>query len=174
SPPFEPERLKKAALDEVLRLVREEEPPRPSQRLSTAEKKASIAAVRQSEPARLTKLLRGELDWMVMKALEKDRNRRYETANSLAADLQRYISGEAVLARPPSTSYRVRKFVKRNRGPVVAAALVVSALLVGVIGTTWGLVRAETARQDAVKAKQAESKRADGEREAKQKAETRE
>ncbi|MFO0842622.1 MAG: serine/threonine-protein kinase [Gemmataceae bacterium] len=110
SPPFEPERLKKAALDEVLRLVREEEPPRPSARLSTSEARATIAAVRQSDPDRLARLVRGELDWVVMKALEKDRNRRYDTANSFAADVQRYLAGEPVLAVPPSRAYRLRKF----------------------------------------------------------------
>jgi len=151
SPPFEPERLNKAALDEVLRLVREEEPPRPSARLSTSETKASIAAVRQSEPAKLTKLLRGELDWIVMKALEKDRNRRYETAKDFAADAQRYLHDEPVQACPPSAAYRLRKFARRNKRPVLAAFVVILALVVGIIGTTVGLIRARVAETDAAR-----------------------
>jgi serine/threonine protein kinase/WD40 repeat protein len=157
STPVEPERLRKAALDEVLRVVREEEPPRPSARLSTAQARATIAAVRQTDPARLSKLMRGELDWIVMKALEKDRNRRYDTANGFAADVQRYLAGEPVLAVPPSAGYRLRKFVRRNRGPVAAVALVLAALVAGVVGTTLGLVRAELSRADAVSARHAEA-----------------
>jgi eukaryotic-like serine/threonine-protein kinase len=159
SPPFEPERLKKSALDEVLRLVREEDPPRPSQRLSTSETRASIAAVRQSEPAKLTKLLRGELDWVVMKALEKDRNRRYETANGFSADVQRYLAGEAVQAVPPSTGYRLRKFARRNKGPVLAAALVVLTLVAGVVGTSIGLVQAADRAEGERRAKVTAEKR---------------
>jgi tetratricopeptide (TPR) repeat protein/tRNA A-37 threonylcarbamoyl transferase component Bud32 len=139
SPPFEPERLKKAALDEVLRLVREEEPPRPSARLSTSETKASIAAVRQSDPGRLTKLLRGELDWVVMKALEKDRNRRYETANGFALDVQRYLAGEAVQAVPPSAGYRLRKFARRNKTAIGVAGMVLIFLVLLGSGAGWAL-----------------------------------
>ncbi len=123
SPPLEKERLKRAALDEVLRIVREEEPPRPSQRLSTAETRASIAAVRGTEPDKLSALMKGELDWIVMKALEKDRTRRYESANSFAADVQRYLCGEQVQAVPPSLGYRLRKAYKRNRAAVCVTAL---------------------------------------------------
>src|SRR5262249_28368223 len=146
-----------AALDEVLRLVREEEPPRPSARLSTSQARATIAAVRQTDPARLSKLMRGELDWIVMKALEKDRNRRYDTANGFAADVLRYLAGEPVLAVPPAAGYRLRKFVRRNRGPVSAAALVLAVLLAGVVGTTLGLVRARRSGADAVSAEHAEA-----------------
>ena len=156
SPPFEPERLKKAALDEVLRLVREEEPLRPSARLSTSETRASIAAVRQSEPAKLTKLLRGELDWVVMKALEKDRSRRYETANGFAADVQRYLCGEAVLAVPPSAGYRLRKFVRRNKGALAVASLVLFFLVLLGSGAGWAwrdrsARQAEAAQQQAAR-----------------------
>ena len=112
----------------------------------------SISAQRQMEPARLTKLVRGELDWIVMKALEKDRNRRYETANGLAMDLRRYLADEPVVACPPSRSYRIRKFVQRNKGPVVAAFLVLLALVAGVIGTTWGMLRANHSQTVAVNA----------------------
>jgi|GEM_PF-6477508 len=137
SPPIEKERLKQAALDEVLRIVRDEEPPRPSLRLSTSQVKASIAATRQSDPARLSALMKGEIDWIVMKALEKDRTRRYDTANGLAKDIQRYLAGELVEARPPSAGYRLRKFVRRNKTRVAATALVALALAAGIAGTTW-------------------------------------
>ena len=133
SPPIERERLKRAALDEVLRIVRDEEPPRPSQRLSTADTRASIAATRGTEPDKLSKLMKGELDWIVMKALEKDRTRRYETANGFAADVQRYLSGEQVQAVPPSLGYRVKKFCRRNKAAVaIATAAAVALLTVGI------------------------------------------
>jgi formylglycine-generating enzyme required for sulfatase activity/cephalosporin-C deacetylase-like acetyl esterase len=124
SPPFEPERLKAAALDEVLRLVREEEPPRPSHRLSTSRARATIAAVRQSDPEKLTRLVRGELDWIVMKSLEKDRARRYETADGLARDVGRYLRDEPVEASPPSATYRLRKFARRNKRALATVGLV--------------------------------------------------
>jgi eukaryotic-like serine/threonine-protein kinase len=143
SPPFEPERLKKAALDEVLRMVREEDPPRPSARVSTSETRASIAAVRQSDPVKLAKLVRGELDWIVMRALEKDRTRRYESANGLAKDVERYLSDEPVEACPPTFRYRMRKYARRNKGRVIAASVVSLALIVGLGGMIYGLVRAE-------------------------------
>jgi eukaryotic-like serine/threonine-protein kinase len=149
SPPFEPERLRRAALDEVLRLVREEEPPRPSARLSTSEARASIAAVRQTEPGRLTTLLRGELDWIVMKALEKDRNRRYESASNFAKDVDRYLAGEPVQAVPPSAGYRLHKFVRRNRGPVIAAVVVLVAAAGGLIGATFGWWRRESSARSS-------------------------
>jgi tetratricopeptide (TPR) repeat protein len=126
----------------VLRLIREEEPPRPSTRLSTTDEMPSVAANRGTEPAKLTKLVRGELDWIVMKALEKDRNRRYESANGFAMDVQRYLADEAVLACPPSAAYRLRKFVRRHKGPVLAASLVLLALVAGSAGTTIGMVQA--------------------------------
>ena len=111
----------------MLRVVREEEPPRPSTKLSTADALPTLSANRGTEPAKLAGLLRNELDWVVMKALEKDRTRRYETANGFAADVQRYLAGEAVQAHPPSAAYRLRKFVRRNRGQVIAAGLVLFA-----------------------------------------------
>jgi WD40 repeat protein len=163
SPPFELERLQKAALDEVLRLVREEEPPRPSHRLSTSEAKATIAAVRQSDPAKLAKLVRGELDWIVMKALEKDRNRRYESASNFAKDVERYLAGEPVLAVPPSAGYRLRKFVRRNRGPVIAAAVVLVAVVGGLIGATFGVVESRKQREVVSLWHQAEQARQDAE-----------
>ncbi|MDX2035916.1 MAG: serine/threonine-protein kinase [Isosphaeraceae bacterium] len=136
SPPVEAERMKKAALDEVLRLIREEEPPRPSQRLNTSQTKASIAAVRGSDPVKLSALMRGELDWIVMKALEKDRSRRYDTATALAKDVQRYIDGDSVEACPPTLGYRLRKAYRRNRAAVwVACGFIGMALSAAAAGT---------------------------------------
>src|SRR5262245_15414551 len=151
SPPFTRKELEKAGVLEMLRLIREQEPSKPSTKLSTAEGLPTLAANRGTEPAKLTKLLRGELDGIVMKALEKDRNRRYETANGFAMDVQRYLADEAVLACPPSAAYRLRKFVRRNRGPVLAASLVLAALMIGIVGTAWGLVRATHAEAYAVR-----------------------
>src|SRR5437868_7053957 len=137
--PLEKKRFKEAAWDEIRRVIREEEPPRPSTRLSTSNALASLAAQRQTEPAKLSRLVRGELDWIVLKALEKDRNRRYETANGLAMDVQRHLADEPVLACPPSAGYRLRKFVRKHRGPVAAAAALLAALAVGILCTAAGL-----------------------------------
>jgi tetratricopeptide (TPR) repeat protein len=157
STPLSHKRMKEAAYAEILRLIKEEEPPKPSRRLSdSGEALASISAQRHMEPAKLTKLVRGELDWIVMKTLEKDRNRRYETANAFAADVQRYLNDETVQACPPSAWYRFRKFVQRNKGPAVAVSIVALALVGSIIGTTWGLVRAERALDAERKAKDAE------------------
>ena len=130
----------------MLRIVREVEAPRPSTKLSSSDALPSIAASRSLEPAKLTKLLEGELDWVLLKALEKDRARRYETANGLARDIERYLADEVVEARPPTSGYRLRKFVRRHKGQVIAASLVLFALLAGIGGTTFGLVRAERQR----------------------------
>jgi tetratricopeptide (TPR) repeat protein len=173
--PLSRERLKQVAFTDVLRLIREEEPPRPSTRLTDSkETLAGVAAVRHTEPARLVKTVRGELDWIVMKALEKDRNRRYETANGLGMDVQHYLADEPVQACPPTVGYRLRKLFRRNKGPMLAAGLVLLALVVGIIGTTWALVREadraegeRRAKRDAVAAAEAEMK-------AKETAETRE
>jgi serine/threonine protein kinase len=145
SPPFARKELEKKGLLEILRVVREEEPPKPSTKLSTADALASLSANRGTEPKKLTGILRNELDWIVMKSLEKDRMRRYETANGFAADVNRYLSGEPVLAHPPNAGYRLKKFVQRNRGQVIAASLVLMALLAGIAGTTIGLVWANRA-----------------------------
>ena len=148
STPLSRERMKEAALGEILRLIMEEEPPKPSTRLSeSGEALASISAMRQIEPAKLSKLMRGELDWIVMKCLEKDRSRRYETANGFAADVQRYLNDEPVEACPPSTGYRLRKFLRRNKRPVLAAVLLLVALVGGITATTWQLIRATVAEQ---------------------------
>jgi WD40 repeat protein/serine/threonine protein kinase len=152
--PFSRKELEKAGLAEMLRVIKEREPARPSTKLSHSGTLPSIAAQRQMEPRKLTALVRGELDWIVMKALEKDRSRRYETANGFAMDVQRYLAGEPVLAAPASGWYRLRKFVRRYRGPVLAAALVLLALVGGIAGTAWGLVQAEHQRALAEAKKQ--------------------
>jgi serine/threonine protein kinase len=134
--PLERKRLKETGLLEALRLIREAETPRPSARLRTTAELPAIAASRGLEPKRLSGVVRGELDWIVMKALEKDRNRRYETASALAADVQRYLHDEPVTACPPSVRYRLWKFVRRNKARLATAAVLGLAVLVavGVIG----------------------------------------
>src|SRR5262249_4179678 len=118
--PIEHKRVKEAALLEVLRVIREEEPPKPSTRLSTVAELPSIAAQPGLEPKKLSSLVHGELDWIVMKSLEKDRARRYETANGFASDIERYLRDEPVQACPPSAAYRFRKFARRNKGALLA------------------------------------------------------
>jgi serine/threonine protein kinase/tetratricopeptide (TPR) repeat protein len=151
--PLQRKRVKEAAFLEVLRLIREEEPPRPSTRLSTTEELPRIAANRGLEPKQLSGLVRGELDWIVMKALDKDRSRRYETANDLARDITRYLHDEPVHACPASAGYRLRKLVRRHQGSVLAAAVVLLALLGGIVGTTLGLVEAQRQRDTADQAR---------------------
>lgn len=156
--PFTSQELRSAAFGEIQRIIREVEPPKPSTRLSSnTETIASVAAKRQTEPKRLGTIVRGELDWIVMKALEKDRQRRYETANGLAMDIRRYLSGEAVNAAPPSTAYRFKKFIRRNRVMVTAGGAVASALLVGAVAFAWQARVASDQRDLAVSAQQAEA-----------------
>src|SRR5262249_37950991 len=133
STPFDQERFKRAAYDEIRRIIREEEPPKPSTRLSDSKDSLpEISSHRHTEPAKLTKMVRGELDWIVMKALEKDRNRRYEMASALAADVQRYLHDEPVQACPPSALYRFRKFARRNQRVAVMASLALVLLVLAV------------------------------------------
>jgi serine/threonine protein kinase len=148
--PFDMERFKDASYEEIRRIIREEEPPKPSTRISTLGNVAStVSTQRRSDPKQLSRLVRGELDWIVMKALEKDRNRRYETANGFAMDVQRYLADEPVLACPPSAAYRLRKFVRRNKAGLVLVASVAAALLAGTIISTWQAIRASNAEQKA-------------------------
>jgi serine/threonine protein kinase len=149
SPPFSRRDLEKAGMLEMLRVIREQEPSKPSVKLSTAEGLPTLAANRATEPAKLTKLLRGDLDWIVMKALEKDRNRRYATANSFALDVQRYLNDEHVSACPPSTIYSLKKFLKRNRAAVLATCAVFLALIGGIVGVVWSLIEARQQRDAA-------------------------
>jgi serine/threonine protein kinase len=160
--PLENTRLREAALDETVRMIREEEAPRPSLRLSSSDNLAKIAAARNTDPARLSRLVRGEIDWIAMKCLEKDRSRRYDTASALAMDVERYLNNEAVEACPPSPAYRLRKFVRRHQRAVLAAATVVFLLIAGIVGTTWGLVNAVEARHDEAEQRRiAEAKEAE-------------
>jgi eukaryotic-like serine/threonine-protein kinase len=158
--PLTHQRLQEATYPEILRMIKEEEPPRPSTRLrDSGEALASIAAQRHLEPARLTKLVRGELDWIVMKTLEKDRTRRYETANGLARDIERYLADEPVEACPPSAWYRFRKFARRNKAMLASATAVATAVLalvvVGACSALW-LQSKEADRREAVARRETE------------------
>src|SRR5262249_54506596 len=130
--PLDNERLKKAAFDEVRRIIREDEPQRPSARLNTMGQQArrTISALRNSDPDQLGRLMRGELDWIVMKAMEKERVRRYETASAFAADIERYLRDETVEACPPSAWYRFRKFARRRKALLGALSSVALMILV--------------------------------------------
>lgn len=139
--PFEQERMRTAGYDEMRRIIREEEPAKPSARISTLNRAATtVSANRKSDPSRLCQLFRGELDWIVMKALEKDRNRRYETAAAFAADVQRYLDDEAVEACPPSARYRFRKFARRNKAAFLTGAVLGVATLVAIGSLISGVV----------------------------------
>ncbi len=146
--PVDRKSLQDAAVHEVLRIVREVDAPRPSDRLSSSANLPGIAATRGTEPKKLSGQFRGELDWVVLKALEKDRGRRYDSALAFAADVRRHLANEVVAARPPTPGYRLRKFVRRNRVPVLAVAAVFVALLGGVVGTTLGLLEANHQRDE--------------------------
>ncbi|MHC1768592.1 MAG: protein kinase [Verrucomicrobiia bacterium] len=149
--PFDAKELLAAGLDEMRRTIREKEPARPSTRLNTlqGEELTTTAKRRGTEPPKLIHLVRGDLDWIVMKCLEKDRTRRYETANGLALDVERHLRNEAVAACPPSKAYRVRKFVRRNKVMVTSASMVVLALSLGIIASTWLAIREARARKHA-------------------------
>jgi serine/threonine protein kinase len=159
--PLDARRLKQAAFTEMIRVIKEEEPSKPSTRLSSDASAPSLAALRLSEPKRLAALLRGELDWVVMKCLEKQRDRRYETASGLARDIQRYLANELVEARPPSARYRLQKFVRRNRAAVTTAVVVSLAIVAGAGLATWQAIRATNAetqsRLEAIRATDAEA-----------------
>jgi len=151
STPFDPKELLSQGIDAMRKTIREKEPMRPSTRLATlAVKELTTAATRRStEAPKLIRLLKGDLDWIVMKCLEKDRSRRYETANGLAADLKRYLNNEPVTAGPPGAIYALRKFAARNRWPVILSATAVVLTFAGLIGTGVGLGRANRARIQA-------------------------
>jgi hypothetical protein len=147
--PFDTQSLLKAGFGEIQRIIREEEPPMPSVRISTAGS-AEIAKHRKIDVGELSKRLRGDLDWIVMRALEKDRSRRYASANELAEDIRRHLGDLPVVAGPPSAAYRMRKFLVRNRAGVGWAAMITLALFGGIVGTTWGMVEASRQRDQAV------------------------
>jgi serine/threonine protein kinase/tetratricopeptide (TPR) repeat protein len=159
--PLERATLREAGYAEILRRIKEEEPPRPSTRLSASRGAlATLSAQRRTEPSKLAGLVRGELDWVVMRCLEKDRARRYDTASGLARDVERYLRDEPVEARPPTVGYRFRKLARRNKVALTTAALVVVALLLGTAAATWQAVRATRAdwqaRDEAARATRAE------------------
>jgi serine/threonine protein kinase/tetratricopeptide (TPR) repeat protein len=148
--PFDRERLRMVGYDELRRIIREEEPPKPSTRISTLGQAATTASTwRKSDPRRLSQFLRGDLDWVVLKTLAKDRNERYATAKELADDVQRYLRDEPVVACPPSAAYRLRKLVRRHKSKVAAAALMLVLLLAGTAVSTWQAVRATRAEREA-------------------------
>jgi serine/threonine protein kinase/tetratricopeptide (TPR) repeat protein len=149
--PFESERLLEAGLDEIRRIIREDEPLRPSTRLQAlaAAEQTTVARHRQTDPPKLAYLIRGDLDWIVMKCLEKDRARRYETANGLAADIHRHLSNEPVVARPPSNSYRLQKLIRRNKLAFFAAVVVTGTLVIGIAVATWSFFKEQQARRQA-------------------------
>jgi len=151
--PFDRKRLRSAAFDEMMRIIREEEPPKPSMRLTTSATLASISANRNTEPRKLSTLVRGELDWIVMKALDKERSRRYETPNAFADDIQRFLKQEAITARPASAAYRLKKFTQRNRTLVMAGSLIAATLLLGFGISTWQAIRADQERHAADRAR---------------------
>ncbi len=143
STPVDRKSLPNRSAMEVLRIVRDVDAPRPSIKLHSSVDLSSVSESRQTEPTKLRRQLKRELDWIVLKALEKDRTRRYETANGFALDIDRYLAGEPVLAHPPSASYRIKKMLRRNRIPATAAALVFLSLVGGFVGTTMGLFEAQ-------------------------------
>ncbi len=147
--PFDKQRMRSAAIDELLRIIREEEPPKPSTRVSSSQSLPEVADNRHTEPKKLSALMRGELDWIVMKALEKDRARRYETASSFAADVAHYLNDEPVLACPPSARYRFGKFARRNKAGLSVAGIILLFLMLLGSGIGW-TVRDQSARQARV------------------------
>ncbi len=159
SPPFTKKELEKAGMLEMLRVIREKEPSKPSTKLSTAEGLPTLAANRGTEPAKLTKLMRGELDWIAMRALEKDRARRYETANAFAMDVQRYLADEPVEAGPPSASYRLRKFARRHRRALTVVIAFFLLLISAVAALSIALIEVNSQRQQKEAALEAEGKR---------------
>lgn len=158
--PFDAKKLMQSGLDEMRRTLRECEPQRPSTMLTTLQggELNVTAQRRQSEPPKLISLVRGDLDWIVLKALEKDRMRRYETANGLAMDVERYLQNEPVLARPPSRLYRLQKLFRRNRAVFIGCMAVAFALIIGFGTSTWLFIREKQARQRAVEAEQEQIK----------------
>jgi eukaryotic-like serine/threonine-protein kinase len=171
--PFSQEQLNSAGFEGMMKLIREVEPHKPSTRLSSLGDTGTRTALqrRTADVKKLGLILKGDLDWIVMKCLEKDRTRRYETANGLAADIERHLSDEPVLASPPSASYKLHKFVKRNKGQVLAAGAIAALLVLGVVGTTYSLVWALDEKQRADEQASVATSAADAERNAKFEAE---
>ena len=152
--PFDRERLQSVSFDELRRIIREEEPPRPSVRLTTVQQEVTMPTARSLSPKAPPLLVRGDLDWIVMKALEKDRTRRYATAAEMAADVRRFLRQEPIAARPPSPFYRFSKFARRNKIFFTTTSLVLAALVLGTAVSTWQAIRANAARSEADALKQ--------------------
>jgi WD40 repeat protein len=187
STPLEQAQFKDAALNEILRLIKEEEPPRPSLKLSTMSRiplvsptaggsagrssLASIAALRGVEPGQLSRIVRGDLDWIVMKTVEKERSRRYATAGELARDIERYLHDEPVEACPPSAAYRLRKFSRKHRAALITTAAFAALLLVGIAVSSWQAVRATMAEAHALEQTDSATRARDEEAKARQQAE---
>lgn len=140
--PIDTKQLKRGAVLEMLRMIREVDPPSPSAKLSSLDALPSVAANRKSEPTKLTRMLHGELDWVVMKAIEKDRDRRYATALGFAQDIERYLSHEVVQARPTGRAYRIKKFIQRHKLETIATCLLTLSLIAGIVGTSIGMFQA--------------------------------
>ena len=153
--PFDSQRIQAAAIDEALRMVKEEDPAIPSMRLSSSENADSTAQLRRTQVSQLRSQLRNELDWIVMKALEKDRSRRYQSAGEFADDVNRFLCGEPVEAHPPSRRYRVKKFISKNRGLATSVAAVTLVLMAGIAGTSYGFIKANAATELALQEKAA-------------------
>jgi formylglycine-generating enzyme required for sulfatase activity/serine/threonine protein kinase len=153
TPPFTHEELLKIGEEEMRRVIREKEPTKPSKKLSSSGELPAIAAKRQLEPNRLTRLVRGDLDWIVMKCLEKERDRRYKNANNIGEELQRFLADEPVQAGPPSAAYRLRKFIRRHKTGLLTIASVLLAMVLGVAGIVWKYFDAEQQADKATKAR---------------------
>ena len=146
STPFDKQRLRGAGYAEMQRIIREEEPPKPSTKLTTlGEQSVVVSQNRGTDPKKLGQAIRGDLDWIVMKALEKERNRRYDSANGFAADIERFLSDEPVEACPPSAAYRLRKLARKHRAAVTTATAIVASLVLGIVIATWQAIRATRA-----------------------------
>ena len=149
STPFDAEHLRSVSFDETLRIIRDETPPKPSTKLTSSDALPAVAASRSIEPSKLSALVRGDLDWIVMKALDKDRTRRYDSAGSFAKDIRRYLDEEPVLACPPSVAYKFRKFARRNKVLLTTGSLIAVAIVLGLFGTTWQMLRANRQADEA-------------------------
>ena len=149
--PLDAKDLVAAGFEAMRKMIQEKEPPRPSTRISSLSnaEQSTMASQRQAEPPKLIRLVRGDLDWVTMKCLEKDRSRRYGTANGLAADIERHLNNEPVVARPPSNIYRFQKFVRRNKLAFAAVTAISCVLVFGTIVSTWLAVRATRAERRA-------------------------
>jgi serine/threonine protein kinase/Tfp pilus assembly protein PilF len=170
SPPFDAKTLRSAGFEEMLRIIRERQPSKPSTRISALEPalKLTVAARRQSNSQVLSRQLRGDLDWIVLKAIEKDRNRRYESPSAFAQDIQRYLHSEPITAGAPGTLYRMRKFLRRNRGSVAVVAIIAVLLIGGTVVSLWQALRATHAEHLTSAARRdADARRVDAERQQK-------